>query len=176
MTSEDLCLLNCSGAGLCSSLPQLVAAARSGSSQWDLASSPFEIAGLGTPTFAYDTPKPARTKPMCLCTRGHAGVGCEMRAAVCPNDCSGHGSCIRTLNGAVVATATCRCAPGHAGESCAFACEERCNGRGHCLLTGDRAAVSEGSQTWLARCMCSQGWVGRTCATAVSSVVKDARL
>ena len=152
---QPLCFLNCSGAGLCAS--QLA-------SRW-------AGAGRGTPTSAQE--KPTIAPPLCLCQKGHMGAGCEFRAAECANDCSGRGSCMRSLTGGV-ASATCLCAPGHAGESCAFSCEEGCNGHGHCLLTdgllrGDdisERGAREGSHS---RCLCSQGWGGRTCAKVTTA-------
>ena len=156
---KPLCFLNCSGAGLCAS--QLAF--------------PGAGAGRDTPTSAQE--KPTRAPPLCLCQKGHMGAGCEFRAAECANDCSGRGACMRSLKGGV-ASATCLCAPGHAGESCAFSCEEGCNGRGHCLLTGgllrgddiSERGAREGSHLRShSRCLCSQGWGGRTCAKATTA-------
>ena len=156
---QPLCFLNCSGAGLCAS--QLASRGLSRGAG----------AGRGTPTSAQE--KPTIAPPLCLCQKGHMGAGCEFRAAECANDCSGRGSCMRSLKGGV-ASASCLCAPGHAGESCAFSCEEGCNGHGHCLLIGgllrgddiSERGAKEGSHS---RCLCSQGWGGRTCAKVTTA-------
>lgn len=151
--AAEACHLNCSGAGLCHTPPI--------------------VGGAGAPLYAADTP--ARTAPQCLCQKGHAGRGCEVRAASCPNDCSGKGSCVRSLGAGGTATATCRCVPGHAGASCAFACEDGCHGNGHCVHFGASVGMHDSADVAAAalragsdsRCLCGLGWGGRTCGVAL---------
>eukprot|EP00164_Ancoracysta_twista_P009485 GFYU01014049.1.p1 GENE.GFYU01014049.1~~GFYU01014049.1.p1 ORF type:complete len:779 (-),score=186.60 GFYU01014049.1:160-2331(-) len=65
---------------------------------------------------------------------------------LCPNDCSGHGSCNHT-------SGVCECLQGFTGANCsALVCPGDCSGHGLCdSVTGD--------------CHCGDGWHGPDCGT-----------
>lgn len=133
-TALFTCAHNCSGAGLC-------------------AAALLPPTGKGTPTYVAEGAKSvaARAAPTCLCQRGHSGVGCEVRSASCPADCNGRGRCAQTTYGGVT-SATCACAPGFVGASCADQCAAGCSGQGRCA----RAAAG-------LVCLCDSGRGGAAC-------------
>lgn len=143
---QHLCPMNCSGAGLC-------------------AAPSFPASGRGIPTHVGDRRSNARsTVPSCLCRKGYAGAGCELRTASCANGCSGRGTCVTGVFSGVTVS-TCKCAPGYAGPSCADECEDGCSGRGRCARLG-----SSSSSTSL-RCLCDVGWGGASCSSKIKCPV-----
>ena len=108
----------------------------------------------------------------CQCHPHYSGPACDMR--VCPNDCSGHGTCSKQ--------GVCYCDYLWTGEGCAERqCPNNCSGRGACvnnvcqcdegwesidchirscpLGCSGRGECSDG------KCACWPGWTGTACSS-----------
>ena len=90
-------------------------------------------------------------KGKCMCVQGFGGKDCSEvtgNSELCPDECSGHGSC---------ALGKCFCDPGWGGKGCNFkkkvTCPENCNQQGLCHHDG--------------KCYCNPGLGGRDCSTTV---------
>uniref|UniRef100_A0A4W3GQN3 Teneurin transmembrane protein 3 n=1 Tax=Callorhinchus milii TaxID=7868 RepID=A0A4W3GQN3_CALMI len=82
----------------------------------------------------------------CHCSPGWGGANCENSKAVCPDQCSGHGTYLQE-NG------SCICDPNWTGPDCSVEiCTVDCGARGVCIA---------GS------CRCEEGWGGSACAQRV---------
>ncbi|XP_077576103.1 teneurin-3 isoform X2 [Stigmatopora nigra] len=78
----------------------------------------------------------------CHCQPGWGGASCEIAKAMCPDQCSGHG----THN---AETSTCTCDPNWTGPDCSLElCEVDCGNRGIC---------------YGGLCQCEEGWTGTVC-------------
>uniref|UniRef100_A0A8D3APN0 Teneurin-3 n=1 Tax=Scophthalmus maximus TaxID=52904 RepID=A0A8D3APN0_SCOMX len=78
----------------------------------------------------------------CHCQPGWGGASCEIAKAMCPDQCSGHG----TYN---AETNTCACHQTWTGPDCSLeVCEVDCGGNGVCF-----GGV----------CRCEEGWTGTVC-------------
>ena len=140
-TSLFLCPHNCSGSGLCSAQA-------------------FPSTGEGAPTYVGEVSvsQLARAPPTCLCQRGYTGVGCEVRKASCPNDCSGRGNCVQSTV-AGVTSAMCSCAMGYTGHDCMEECSGGCSGHGRCVRSASSRSLV---------CLCNEGRGGPSCEHAAS--------
>uniref|UniRef100_A0A8D3AP93 Teneurin-3 n=1 Tax=Scophthalmus maximus TaxID=52904 RepID=A0A8D3AP93_SCOMX len=112
----------------------------------------------------------------CHCQPGWGGASCEIAKAMCPDQCSGHG----TYN---AETNTCACHQTWTGPDCSLeVCEVDCGGNGVCFggvcrceegWTGtvcDQKAChplcSKNGVCKEGKCECDQGWTGEHCNIA----------
>ncbi|XP_076585560.1 teneurin-3 isoform X1 [Chaetodon auriga] len=112
----------------------------------------------------------------CHCQPGWGGASCEIAKAMCPDQCSGHG----TYN---AETSTCTCDQNWAGTDCSLeVCEVECGNHGVCYggvcrceegWTGtvcDQKAChplcSKNGVCKEGKCECDQGWTGEHCNIA----------
>eukprot|EP00658_Telonema_sp_P-2_P012657 TRINITY_DN1481_c0_g1_i1.p1 TRINITY_DN1481_c0_g1~~TRINITY_DN1481_c0_g1_i1.p1 ORF type:complete len:390 (+),score=79.12 TRINITY_DN1481_c0_g1_i1:117-1286(+) len=97
-------------------------------------------------------------KAVCKCNEGFLGHNCDL---VCPRNmdsketCSGHGSCVRALDGG---SAECECDAGFTGSSCNSGCPQgknglACAGHGRCEIQGTQGG-----------CACDDGFSGADCS------------
>ncbi|XP_071361050.1 teneurin-3 isoform X2 [Trachinotus anak] len=78
----------------------------------------------------------------CHCQPGWGGASCEIAKAMCPDQCSGHGTYIAE-------TSTCTCDQNWTGPDCSLeVCEVDCGSHGVCF-----GGV----------CRCEEGWTGTVC-------------
>uniref|UniRef100_A0A3B5M046 Uncharacterized protein n=1 Tax=Xiphophorus couchianus TaxID=32473 RepID=A0A3B5M046_9TELE len=78
----------------------------------------------------------------CHCQPGWGGASCEIAKALCPDQCSGHG----TYN---AETSTCACDQNWTGSDCSLeVCEVDCGNHGMC---------------YGGMCRCEEGWTGTVC-------------
>ncbi|XP_061628035.1 teneurin-3 isoform X3 [Phyllopteryx taeniolatus] len=78
----------------------------------------------------------------CHCQPGWGGASCEIAKAMCPDQCSGHG----THN---TETSTCTCDQNWTGSDCSLeVCEVECGSHGIC---------------YGGLCRCEEGWTGTVC-------------
>ncbi|XP_077381395.1 teneurin-3 isoform X10 [Festucalex cinctus] len=78
----------------------------------------------------------------CHCQPGWGGASCEIAKAMCPDQCSGHG----TYN---TETSTCACDQNWTGPDCSLeVCEVECGSHGIC---------------YGGLCRCEEGWTGTVC-------------
>ncbi|XP_014902034.1 teneurin-3 isoform X3 [Poecilia latipinna] len=78
----------------------------------------------------------------CHCQPGWGGASCEIAKALCPDQCSGHG----TYN---AETSTCACDQNWTGADCSLeVCEVDCGNHGMC---------------YGGMCRCEEGWTGTVC-------------
>jgi hypothetical protein len=97
----------------------------------------------------------------CTCDAGYTGEKCNIK--VCPNVCSGHGTC--------QSDGVCDCEPGFGGEACDinfYNCPKNCNGNGVCTESGKELSsnVSEKSVKQYS-CVCKKGFTGDACDQAL---------
>ncbi|KAJ3602121.1 hypothetical protein NHX12_029880, partial [Muraenolepis orangiensis] len=79
----------------------------------------------------------------CRCQPGRGGASCELPKAMCPDQCSGHGT-------HDAETGSCACDPSWTGSDCSQeVCTVNCGSRGVCY--GGTA------------CRCEDGWTGAVC-------------
>ncbi|XP_030284287.1 teneurin-3 isoform X2 [Sparus aurata] len=112
----------------------------------------------------------------CHCQPGWGGASCEIAKAMCPDQCSGHG----TFN---TETSTCTCDKNWTGPDCSLeVCEVDCGSHGVCYggvcrceegWTGtvcDQKAChplcSKNGVCKEGKCECDQGWTGEHCNIA----------
>uniref|UniRef100_A0A8C3G6G7 Teneurin transmembrane protein 3 n=1 Tax=Cyclopterus lumpus TaxID=8103 RepID=A0A8C3G6G7_CYCLU len=109
----------------------------------------------------------------CHCQLGWGGASCEIAKAMCPDQCSGHG----THN---AETSTCTCDQNWTGPDCSLeVCEVDCGSHGVCYggvcrceegwtgtLCGQKACHPLCSKNGVCKdgkCECDQGWTGEHC-------------
>ncbi|XP_040892180.1 teneurin-3-like [Toxotes jaculatrix] len=109
----------------------------------------------------------------CHCQPGWGGASCEIAKAMCPDQCSGHGTY-------VAETSTCTCDQNWTGPDCSLeVCEVDCGSHGVCFggvcrceegWTGtlcDQKAChplcSKNGVCKEGKCECDQGWTGEHC-------------
>ncbi|XP_038630838.1 teneurin-1 isoform X3 [Scyliorhinus canicula] len=121
----------------------------------------------------------------CHCAAGWGGLKCEVPAAVCHEQCTGHGTLLPETN-------TCHCDHNWTGSDCSTEiCEVDCGKHGICLdgichcekgwgsLTCDQhechPRCTEHGKCKDGKCQCSPGWEGEHCTVAqhLDNVVKE---
>ncbi|XP_048400349.1 teneurin-1 isoform X3 [Stegostoma tigrinum] len=122
---------------------------------------------------------------VCHCAAGWGGLKCEVPAAVCHEQCSGHGTLSPETN-------TCNCDHNWTGPDCSTEiCEVDCGKHGICLdgschcekgwgsLNCDQhechPRCTEHGKCKDGKCQCSPGWEGEHCTVAqhLDNVVKE---
>jgi len=96
------------------------------------------------------------TTQSCRCYGDYSGKFCQ-KHAVCPNNCTGHGTC-------KVAEEFhyCACEDGYWGTDCAYSgCANHCSGAGLCeAVTSGKKNDDGDNNKVLSKCNCRPGWGG----------------
>eukprot|EP00298_Acanthocystis_sp_HF-20_P013188 c20248_g1_i1.p1 GENE.c20248_g1_i1~~c20248_g1_i1.p1 ORF type:complete len:1293 (+),score=607.66 c20248_g1_i1:36-3914(+) len=131
----------------------------------------------------HGTCKVSNSSVFCVCESGYTGLDCSLVDVSCPNNCTGHGTCVNRVCSCegpwwgedcslviqicpnncsahgICDMGRCTCFKGFKGTDCSrvdrSTCVNKCSGHGTCL---------DGA------CGCEQGWSGEDCSSQTSTL------